>query len=83
MRPEELIPLLTSLEAAADVVEAIDYPLLQSYRGWDLAHWSYDFVPWGVRFIHHDGDQQKRAVVAALNLPDVSAHRKEQELVVP
>lgn len=49
---DELKTLLTSLEAAAEVVEAIDVPALQSLRGWDLRGWNYVLVPFGVRFTH-------------------------------
>lgn len=52
MRPEELRSLLTSMEAAADVVEAIDNPSLQADRGWDLSGWRYSLVLWGVRFTY-------------------------------
>ncbi len=54
LTPDELKTLLTSLEAAAEVVEAIDVPALQSLRGWDLRGWNYVLVPWGVRFAHKD-----------------------------
>ena len=50
MNPDELKALLNSMKEAADVVEAIDDPSLQSRRGWDLTGWSYVLVPWGVRF---------------------------------
>lgn len=52
MSPDELKALLTSMEVTADVVEAIDAPVLQSLRGWDLRGWNYVLVPWGVRFTH-------------------------------
>lgn len=54
MRPDELKTLLTALGKAADVVEAIDDPAVQSLRGWDLRGWNYVLVPWGVRFMHRD-----------------------------
>ena len=40
------------MEVTADVVEAIDAPVLQNLRGWDLRGWNYVLVPWGVRFTH-------------------------------
>lgn len=40
------------MEAAADIVEAIDNPSLQIGRGWDLTGWRYSLVVWGVRFTH-------------------------------
>ena len=58
MLPEELRGLLTSMHVAADVVEAIDTPALQAKRGWDLARWSYDCIPWGVRFLRRDDRQR-------------------------
>jgi len=54
MTPEKFLPLLTGLDRAADLVEAIDNPELQKQRGWDLAHWNYQMVPWGVRFAYRD-----------------------------
>ena len=55
MHPAHLMGLLTSLSAAAEVVEAIDQPLRRALRGWDLRGWRYELVPWGVRFIGPDG----------------------------
>jgi len=52
MSPDELRALMNSMKAAADVVEAIDDPSLQTQWGWDLTGWSYAPVPWGVRFTH-------------------------------
>ena len=52
LTPDELKTLLTSMEVAAEVVEAIDVPALQSLRGWDLRGWNYVLVPCGVRFTH-------------------------------
>ena len=52
LTPDELKTLLTSMEVTAEVVEAIDDPVLQSLRGWDLRGWNYVLVPWGVRFTH-------------------------------
>jgi hypothetical protein len=40
------------MAVTADVVEAIDDPAIQCFRGWDLKGWSYVLVPWGVRFTH-------------------------------
>jgi hypothetical protein len=66
MSPEKLIALLTNLDAAADVVDAIDDCGLQRLRGWDLAHWRYDLVPWGVRFVCHDPYRPAPAEVVAV-----------------
>jgi hypothetical protein len=68
MHPEQLIPLLTSLSAAADVMEALDNPDLQTDRGWDLACWHYESVPWGVRFLHHDAGGRVDAEVRAIGV---------------
>jgi len=70
MAPEELVGLLTSLRAAADVVEALDHPNLQFQRRWDLANWSHEPVPWGVCFVHRDGRGARKGAVVALALPE-------------
>lgn len=54
MRPTQLLRLLTSLSAAADVVDTIDDPARGESRGWDLAGWGYELVPWGVCFTRSD-----------------------------
>jgi len=54
MSPDELKALLTTLGQAADVVEAIDDPGIQSLQGWNLTGWNYVLVQWGVRFTHSD-----------------------------
>ena len=58
MNANELKTLLNSMKEAADVVEAIDDPSLQSRRCWDLTGWSYVLVPWGVRFTHCDFSEE-------------------------
>jgi CheY-like chemotaxis protein len=70
MPPEKLAGLLTSLRAAAEVVEALDHPHLQFKRRWDLTNWSHEPVPWGVRFIHRDGRGAPRGAIVALALPE-------------
>jgi len=65
MTPEKLASLLTTLEAAADLVEAIDRPELQMQRGWDLAAWDYEMVPWGVCFRYQGGTDQEPASILA------------------
>jgi hypothetical protein len=72
MRPEELKRLLTSMKMAAEVVEAIDEPALQTERGWDLAGWSYDCIPWGVRFVRRD-DRQRLMVIRVVVIPEPAA----------
>lgn len=75
MNPVELKALLTSLAAAADVVEAIDDPGLQARWGWDLAGWSYAPVPWGVRFTHSNPQDEIDAEVEVVRAP----HRRAEE----
>jgi CheY-like chemotaxis protein len=70
MEPEGLVRLLTSLRAAAEVVEAIDHPNKQFLRGWDLTDWSHEGVPWGVRFVHCDDRGVQMGAVVALALPE-------------
>lgn len=69
MSPDELKALLTSLEVAADVLEAIDDPGLQTRWGWDLAGWSYAPVPWGVRFTHCNPQDEIDAEVEVVRAP--------------
>ena len=42
------------LDTAADLVEAIDGAERRFGHCWNLQGWSYQLVPWGVRFTHHD-----------------------------
>jgi CheY-like chemotaxis protein len=67
--PEELARLLPSLTAAAEVVEALGEPAPLTGSGWGLVGWSYEFVPWGVRFLRREGGRVTAAVVA-LALPE-------------
>jgi CheY-like chemotaxis protein len=53
MTPEELAAVVTSLTAAATVVEAIGSSEIQRQRGWDLRGWHSEAMDWGVRFRHH------------------------------
>jgi hypothetical protein len=73
MRPNELINVLQSISSAADFIEAIDQPILQSLRGWDLAEWSYDLVPWGVAFFHN-GQHHDSPTLVAVALPERLRH---------
>jgi len=70
MTAEELMSRVASLEDAAEVVEAIDDPAAQRRRGWDLAGWRYELVPWGVRFVRHErhggGGTEEVFVLASL-----------------
>jgi len=58
---------LTSLETAAEVVEAIDDREVQARRDWDLSEWRYELIPWGVRFQRevpkHSGQAEILAVL--------------------
>jgi len=54
MPPTQLVRLLTTLSAAADIVDAIGDPSRGESRGWDLAGWRYELVPWGVCFSRRD-----------------------------
>jgi hypothetical protein len=86
MSPEKLAGLLTSLNCAAKVVEAIDDPVLQRYYGWDLSCWRYDLIPWGVRFIFQDPQGGKRVEIVILaafrnqRVPRAKDQRARQKL---
>lgn len=54
MNPDELLHLITSMDAAHALAEAVRDPDLQAARGWDLKRWRCDEVPEAVRFIHHN-----------------------------
>ena len=66
MTPDRLVGLLNDLRSAADVVDAIDDPELQRQRGWDLSHWNYNPVPWGVRFTYQDNPSKNPTEIVAL-----------------
>jgi len=66
MSPDQLTELLTGLDRAAEVVEAIDRPELQVKRGWNLAQWRYDLIPWGVRFTYLGFDRACAEVLAVI-----------------
>lgn len=65
MRPEELTVYLSGLDAAADIVEAIDDESVQRDRGWDLSNWRYEMIPWGVRFVYNAGGPHSEVSVVA------------------
>jgi hypothetical protein len=76
MTAEELFTHVGNLERAAEVVEAIDDVRLQRQRGWDLAGWRYELIPWGVRFVRRErrGSQDAEVfVLAVLNQRTASA----------
>jgi len=81
MAPEELATYLSSLEAAADVVEAIDDPETRRSRGWNLAGWSYELIPWGVRFVHSgQGPRTEVAVLAGVRAVGPRVHVAQSSL---
>jgi CheY-like chemotaxis protein len=64
--PEELTAQLTDLTAAAGVVDALDHPELQGPHGWRLRDWSYELIPWGVRFRHQKTGKNVDAEIVAV-----------------
>jgi hypothetical protein len=54
MHPEQLHSLLTSMEMALTVAEAIANPILQRVEGWDLSGWTCEVAPGVMRFRMHD-----------------------------
>lgn len=75
MQPDDLAHHITSLSVAADVVDAIDDPSLQATRGWNLTGWSYEFVPWGIRFLYRDINGAVTGGIVASALPEVFRER--------
>lgn len=70
MSPDALVRLLTSLSVAAEVVEALEEPALRFAQGWDLSGWSWEAVPWGVRFLRRNHSRTVTAAVVALAIPE-------------
>lgn len=75
MTPHTLAQLASNLNIAADLVDAINNHDLQRRRGWNLQQWTFDLVPWGVRFVHRDEQQERREVVVQLPIPKGSGRR--------
>ncbi len=70
MRPEELAQRLTSMAVAADVVDALNDPQRQERDAWRLDGWSFDLIPWGVRFLYRERrNNEVTAAVVAVALP--------------
>jgi CheY-like chemotaxis protein len=67
--PEELAAALESMGSAAEVIDAIDRRGHFWPRDWDLRPWSYELVPWGVRFRRHAPDATVDAEVTAVCAP--------------
>jgi CheY-like chemotaxis protein len=79
MPPEELVTLLTSLGAAAEVIEALDNRELQAQKGWPLANWRYESVPWGVLFRHYTPQANVDAEIEAVSVASVRARSAARE----
>lgn len=75
MVPEDLAKLITSLSVAADIVDAIDDPSQRKKRGWNVTGWSYEFVPWGICFLHRSTDGPVTGAVVASALPEAFRER--------
>jgi len=70
MTPHTLAQLAVDLEAAADLIEAIDDPMFGAERGWNLDGWRYRLVPWGECFVHRDFLRNVRSeITVRLSLP--------------
>jgi hypothetical protein len=79
MQPAELTTLITSpLAAAVDIVEMIDNRSLWRERNWDLRGWTYDFVPWGIRFLRQDSEGHVLAAVVAVALAEACRTRRNK-----
>ena len=52
MNPDQLVHLLTSMQAAHQVARAVRDVNEQSARGWDLSRWRCDEADEAVRFTH-------------------------------
>jgi hypothetical protein len=70
MRTEELAQLLTSVEATAEVVDAIENPVLQRKQGWDLTNWTYQMIPWGVVLLNTDAPEREKVAVSVILVPE-------------
>src|SRR5262249_5137376 len=66
MAADDLVTRLTDLATAAEMVEAIDDPKLQTSRQWNLTGWGYDLAPWGVRFWRRGSEGGADAVILAV-----------------
>lgn len=53
MNPDELVHLLTSMQAAHELAGAVRDPDAQAKRGWNLSRWHCDEADEAVRFVHH------------------------------
>jgi hypothetical protein len=53
MNPDELVHILTSMEAAHALARAVSDPDLQAAHGWNLTRWCCDDAGEAVRFVHH------------------------------
>jgi hypothetical protein len=69
MNPDELAHLLTSMEAAHTLAEAVRCPDLQAVKGWNLTRWRCDEAPEAVRFVHHDPRGKPDTALLCVNSP--------------
>jgi hypothetical protein len=70
MNPDELVRMLTSMQAAHDLARAVRNPTEQTERRLDLSRWRCDEAEEVVRFVHHTPRGQPD--VAVLCIPDVT-----------
>lgn len=68
MNPDQLVGLLTSMQAAHDLARAVRDTAAQAERGLDLSRWRCDEAEEAVRFVHHTPRGQPD--VAVLCVPD-------------
>src|SRR5262245_44195293 len=54
MNPDELVHMLTSMEAVNEMARAVGAPELQAEHGWNLMRWRCDDAGEAVRFVHHN-----------------------------
>src|SRR5262245_4161955 len=67
MNPDELVHLLTSMEAAHSLARAVQDPRLQAEQGWDLTRWRCDEAAEAVRFTHHNRQGKPDTAVLCVN----------------
>jgi hypothetical protein len=65
MRPDDLKRLLTSVDMALTVAEAIANPVLQLIEDWDLTGWTCEIVPGAILFHQRDAEGRIIASVVA------------------
>ena len=68
MNPDQLVCMLTSMQAAHDLARAVRDTAAQVERGLDLSRWRCDEADEAMRFGHHT--QRGQPDVAVLCVPD-------------